>query len=154
MKDLNHYKNLPRKRVHAAALIFNEDGKILLVKPSYKDTWSLPGGSVDLDESPRNGCTREVQEETGLIVNDAKFLCVQYVTDAEKGDALFFMFDCGVVGDDQLASVSKKTEEIEQCQFVDVSEVKSSVPEGVATRITAGLDAKRDISKGYIERNT
>ena len=62
------------------------------------------------------------------------------------------MFDCGVVNNSQLISVSKETKEIEQCQFVDIDEVGSYVPEGVATRITAGLAAKSDTSKGYVER--
>ncbi len=154
MKDLDHYAKLPRKRVHVAALIFNELGRILLVKPSYKDKWSLPGGSVEAGESPLAGCVREAQEETGIVIREAKFLCVQYVTDAEKGDALFFMFDCGVIDESQLNSVSAQTGEIEQCMFVDIKEINLYVPDGVATRIKAGLDAKRDASMGYVERNT
>lgn len=46
-----YYKNLPQKRMAVAALFFNERGEILILKPSYKEDWILPGGVVELNES-------------------------------------------------------------------------------------------------------
>jgi ADP-ribose pyrophosphatase YjhB (NUDIX family) len=36
----------------AGALLFDEDGRILLVEPTYKPYWEIPGGVVEADESP------------------------------------------------------------------------------------------------------
>jgi hypothetical protein len=37
-------KALARKRMAAGALFRDEDGRVLLVNPTYKPTWDLPGG--------------------------------------------------------------------------------------------------------------
>src|SRR5471032_1945597 len=50
------------------ALVFDADGRVLLVRPSAKDVWVAPGGAVDPDEAPQDALVREVWEETGLLV--------------------------------------------------------------------------------------
>ena len=52
-----------------AAVVRDEDKKILLVKRSVepkKGMWCLPGGFVELDETPEQACLRELYEETNL----------------------------------------------------------------------------------------
>ena len=69
----------PLFQVFAAAVIFNEDKKILLVKMTYQrfHPWGLPGGSLDYSEIPEDGAIREVREETGLEVGVEKLLLVK-----------------------------------------------------------------------------
>ena len=76
--DVKYYKNLPKKRMGAGALILNQNDEILIVKPSYKDHWSVPGGVVEENESPRVACIRETKEEIGIDLKNIKFLCVDY----------------------------------------------------------------------------
>jgi 8-oxo-dGTP pyrophosphatase MutT (NUDIX family) len=65
-----------RKIVIAKALLFNEQGELLLVRrsktaPRRALEWDFPGGYVDDDdESYQAACLREVQEEAGLSVVD------------------------------------------------------------------------------------
>lgn len=52
-----------------AAVCFDANGRILLVKRAVepmKNLWCLPGGFLEIDETPGNGCLRELKEETGL----------------------------------------------------------------------------------------
>ena len=58
--------SLARKRMAAGVLFRDEDGRVLLVDPTYKPTWDLPGGAVEKEESPHAACRREVTEELGL----------------------------------------------------------------------------------------
>jgi len=47
----------------------NSDGHVLLVKrkvPPKKGKWCLPGGFMELEESPEQGALRELKEETNL----------------------------------------------------------------------------------------
>lgn len=43
-----------------------KDGKVLLVKPTWVDRWDLPGGGIEIDETIKEGLTREFSEETGI----------------------------------------------------------------------------------------
>ena len=52
-------------RVAAGALFFDDQGRVLLVHPTYKDTWDIPGGYVERGESPAAACRRELKEELG-----------------------------------------------------------------------------------------
>ena len=49
-------------------LVSNDAGDILLVKNSYRKLWSLPGGWVNPGESFDHAATREVAEETGVML--------------------------------------------------------------------------------------
>lgn len=42
------------------------DGRALFVREA--DTWLLPGGRLEADESPESGARREVREETGIEI--------------------------------------------------------------------------------------
>jgi hypothetical protein len=43
---------LPRKRMASTVLLFDEADRVLVVEPTYVDFMELPGGCVELDESP------------------------------------------------------------------------------------------------------
>ncbi|MCP5107138.1 MAG: thiamine phosphate synthase [bacterium] len=52
-----------------AAVVMNETGEVLLVKRKVEPKagqWCLPGGFLEMDESPETGCLRELTEETRL----------------------------------------------------------------------------------------
>ena len=57
-------------QVFAAAVIFDKDNRILLVKSTYQrfHPWGLPGGSLNYGEPPDEAVIREVREETSLKV--------------------------------------------------------------------------------------
>ena len=58
---------LPSVPVSAGALIFDHAGRLLILKPTYKSGWTIPGGIMEADgESPWQACQREIREECGL----------------------------------------------------------------------------------------
>jgi ADP-ribose pyrophosphatase YjhB (NUDIX family) len=63
----------------ASALCSDQSGRILLVDPIYRDTWDLPGGVVEAEESPHAACRREVAEEIGLSRPVGRILAVDWV---------------------------------------------------------------------------
>jgi ADP-ribose pyrophosphatase YjhB (NUDIX family) len=48
------------------AAIIDEQGRILLVKRADNGKWAMPGGALEVGETPAEGAVREALEETGL----------------------------------------------------------------------------------------
>lgn len=85
-----------RKRCAADALIRDEADRVLLVDPTYKDGWDLPGGMVEAGESPADAVVRELGEELALAVRPTRLLAVEWVVaHGPWDDLLAFVFDCG-----------------------------------------------------------
>ncbi|WP_234376286.1 NUDIX hydrolase [Streptomyces sp. CB01201] len=49
-------------------MVTGEDGRLLAIRRADKGTWELPGGVLELDETPEASVAREVFEETGIHV--------------------------------------------------------------------------------------
>ena len=77
----------PLFQVFAAAVIFDEQKRILLVRLSYQrlHPWGLPGGSLNYRESPEAAVIREVWEETSLGVEIERLLFVKTWTPDRVG---------------------------------------------------------------------
>src|ERR1039457_4579474 len=90
--------SLARKRMAAGSLFRDEDGRGLLVDPTYKPTWDLPGGAVEKEESPHAACRREVAEELGLDRVPGRVLVVDWVPSRpERPEGLIVVYDGGVL---------------------------------------------------------
>lgn len=145
---------LPRKRAMAHALFRDEQGRLLFLKPHYKDDWELPGGIIEVGEPPRLGCEREVAEELGLDVSLPRLLCVDWLP-PHLGweDALAFVFDGGVLSPAQAAAIVREEREIDEVFWVDVDEACTHLIPGAATRLRSVLPLLDDPSAAplYLE---
>jgi ADP-ribose pyrophosphatase YjhB (NUDIX family) len=65
-----------RFTVTAGALVFDDDGRILLLEHVFRpdSRWGIPGGFLSKGEQPEVALRRELQEEVALEVTDVKFL--------------------------------------------------------------------------------
>jgi ADP-ribose pyrophosphatase YjhB (NUDIX family) len=52
MNTFDYTAGLPMKRMAAGALFFNANRQILIVQPTYRESWLVPGGIVEAHESP------------------------------------------------------------------------------------------------------
>jgi ADP-ribose pyrophosphatase YjhB (NUDIX family) len=61
---------IPRSPVGAAVVLFDRDGRLLLVRPAYErgNAWTLPGGWAKRGEDLDAAARREAREELGIDV--------------------------------------------------------------------------------------
>ena len=145
-------RSLPRKRMAAGALIRDEQGRILLVKPVYKGGWSLPGGVVEADESPKTACIREIREELGLDQAIGRMLVVDYTPSyGEKTESLMFIYDGGVVEGADLASIHLQAEEIEDYGLFAAKELPKAMSRSLRRRILAAWEQLGEGGGIYLE---
>ncbi len=76
----------PHYQVVAGALIFNEQGQLLLNRHTYLRVhpWGLPGGDIKFGEDPAEAVRRELREETGLSVRETRLLLVESSQETRK----------------------------------------------------------------------
>lgn len=77
---LERHRGAPRYLPVATvgALIFNEKKEVLMIRThKWSNRWGIPGGKIKTDESSEDALKREIQEETGLELEDIRFAMVQ-----------------------------------------------------------------------------
>jgi ADP-ribose pyrophosphatase YjhB (NUDIX family) len=129
--------SLPAIPVSAGALIFDPAGRLLILKPTYKSGWTIPGGVMEADgESPWEACQREVREETGLEVSRGRLAAMDF-RPAKPGRlaGIRYLFDCGQVGDEALADVKLQPEEISDSRLVSLTEAFTLLRGPISRRV-------------------
>ena len=143
--------DFPRKIVAAAALIFDDRGRLLIVKPTYRDGWNMPGGVVDANESPASACHRELLEELALDLAVGRLLALDWRPDRGQGDSLQFIFEGVTLTSTQLAQLRVPEDEISEYRFLPVEEAIATLPERMRPRVAAAV---RSLERGvpiYLE---
>jgi 8-oxo-dGTP diphosphatase len=140
--DLGYIAGLTRVRAAAGAVIRDGRGRVLLVRPTYKARWELPGGSLEPDESPLAACERELREEIGFVPPLGGLLCVDWVSPRPPWDGgLMFLFDGGVFSTAQIAGIRLPRDELERFDFVPPDNLASVLIPRLARRVLACLSA-------------
>jgi len=125
----------------AGALCRDGAGRVLLVDPVYRDTWDLPGGAVEAEESPQAACRREVAEELGLDRPVGRVLAVDWVPSRPgRPEGLIVVYDGGVLTARDIEAIIVQEGELAGFAFVRPGEVARRVTPLVSRRITACLD--------------
>jgi ADP-ribose pyrophosphatase YjhB (NUDIX family) len=125
-----------RKRVAADLLIRDTAGRVLLVDPTYKEHWDLPGGMAEANEPPRDAAVREVREEVGLDVPVGRLLLVDWVgPHGPWDDHLVFIFDGGTLDPDTVEHLTMTDPEIAGYQFVTITEAAALLRPDVGRRL-------------------
>ncbi|MGD0375333.1 MAG: NUDIX hydrolase [Streptosporangiaceae bacterium] len=133
------FSGLPGVVVAAGALITDPAGRPLLVKPNYRDHWTLPGGICEHGEPPHEGCAREVAEEIGLQLIPGPLVAIDWSQPfgRQQRPIMHLIFDGGTL--DGGDGIVLQQEELEDFRFTDPAELASYLPRRIEARVRAAL---------------
>ncbi|MFG3269438.1 NUDIX domain-containing protein [Streptomyces luteogriseus] len=138
--------SLPRVLAGAAALFRDGEGRVLLVEPNYREGWALPGGTVESDdgETPRQGARRETAEEIGLDRELGRLLAVDWVLGTGRPPLVAYLYDGGVLSEDELKAIRLQEEELLSWRLVAREDLPEYLPGPLGGRVLAALDVLAD----------
>lgn len=130
---------LPAIPASAGALISDRKGRLLILKPTYKSGWTIPGGVMEADgETPWEACRREVREECGLDVRTGRLVCVDFRRPRPgRPGGMRFLFDCGAFGEAALADIVLQAEEISQYRLAKLPRALKLLRGPIRRRVSA-----------------
>jgi 8-oxo-dGTP diphosphatase len=141
-----------RKRVSADVLLRDVHGRILLVDPTYKPDWDLPGGMAEANEPPADALRRELREELGLVIQVGDLLCVDWVSPHGPWDDLLnFIFDGGTLDDSSVEDLRPIDQELRAFEFCDEGQAKERLRPYVWRRVSAALESLETGRARYLQ---
>ena len=141
---------LPMIPVSAGALIFDPTGRLLILKPTYKKGWTIPGGVMEADgETPWDACRREVREECGIDVRAGRLACTDF-RPARPGrpGGIRYLFDCGRADDAALAAITLQPAEIAEYRLASLDTALPLLRPAIRRRVRAATRRRRFV---YLE---
>ena len=143
-------QELPAVPASAGALIFDRSGRLLILKPTYKSGWTIPGGVMEADgETPWDACRREVREECGIELLGGRLACVDFRPGRHRQPGgLRFLFDCGAAGDAAIAAITVQPEEVAEYRLVRLAAALELLRPPIRRRVRAGTRRRRCV---YLE---
>jgi len=140
----------------AAVVLVDDEDRVLLVRPTYRPGWDLPGGVVEQDEAPRSAARRELAEELGLDRALNGLLAVDWVpATAERTEGLIVVFDGGRLTATEAAGIRLPAEELAGWTFAAVDQLPALMMPLLARRVAACLTARAEGGRTiYLEDGT
>lgn len=132
----------------AGALFFDEAGRLLLVEPTYKPNWEIPGGVVEQGETPTEACRREVAEELGLHREPGRLLVVDWAPH-QNDDRILFVFDGGTLSNS--TEIRLQADELKSYEFVTSERAAERLIPRLARRVAEALRARESGETRYLE---
>ena len=136
------YAQLATHYAAVGALITDPRGRVLLVKPNYRDYWTLPGGMVDADETPEDACARELSEELGLGLQIGPLLVIDWAPayGRRPRPITYFLFDAGTLTDP--GQIRLQDNELEHWALVPPRQAAARLASHTAARLPVAVAAR------------
>lgn len=150
--DAHFTTEMPTKRLAADCLLTDEAGRLLVLDPPYKVRWDIPGGIVEVDESPRRAAQREAHEEIGLDIEPGELLVVDWKPrDCDFTEVVALLFDGGTLTARDIDRILVEPSEVRGYRFVELDEAATLLDAELFERVAAGLAARATGRIAYLE---
>lgn len=151
MIETSHGESIAEARAAAGALFFDETGRVLLVRPSYKPGWEIPGGYLQVGETPTEAAAREVAEELGIKPPIGRLLVADWAPHPDEGDKVLFVFDGGHLAPGYLGRIRLEPDELTDWAFHAPGLIGPLLIPRLARRVSAAITARSTGQTAYLE---
>lgn len=137
----------------AGVLLLDDHERVLLVNPTYKSGWEIPGGMVEEDEAPRAAARREVDEELGLDIEPQRLLSLDYrrANPSRSIDVLRFVFWGGTLAEDDAVRIQLQVEELSEWRFFTLEQARENLPSDLGLVVSGCIEALGTGETRYLE---
>ncbi|MEU6948332.1 NUDIX domain-containing protein [Streptomyces sp. NPDC046316] len=147
---------LPRATAYACLYFTDTDGRPFQLRATYSTAlWQWPGGNMDPGETPWQTAVRECHEETGIVFEgEPRLLGTHFVSDRGEewpANHIGFIFDGGVLTDDQLAGVVLDPDEHSEFRIRSLAEWEREMSPVSFARLAEIDRARRTGTTVYVE---
>jgi 8-oxo-dGTP pyrophosphatase MutT (NUDIX family) len=153
--------SLPKVIASASMLFHDTEGRILLLRQSYRPDkkWSVPGGGIEEGEFPAEGAHRETLEEIGLDVTPGALLMIDWrPRDGDRPPLIQYLYDGGTLTPEDIARIRLQEGEIGEYGFFDLAAARERLAPHTYARIVRALAAReghepvQDLQEGQPRR--
>lgn len=128
----------PSFHVGAICVIERPDGKLLLVRNSYRKGWGFPGGFLKRGETPFDAARRETREEIGVVVELEDNPKVVVDADARRVDVIFCGHPVAGTGGHGSEPPRPRSPEILEVRWFPVTDLPELQAEAVSAMVELG----------------
>jgi 8-oxo-dGTP diphosphatase len=140
------------KRMAICAIIRNKDNEFIIVEPTYRNDWLMPGGVIEQNESPKEACEREIKEELGVDIKITRMLCIEYQSaHSNKSESIQFIADGGVITEQSISQIQLQESEIRSYRFVNLHDSTSLLNPLLRERLDFAFSSLESGEIVYIE---
>ncbi|MFT4110782.1 NUDIX hydrolase [Propionicimonas sp.] len=141
-----------RKRVISHLLLTDSAGRVCVLETTFKPDFELPGGILEVGESPRVGLVREIEEELSHAVSIGRLLVVDWLAPyLGWEDAVELIFDGRDLADHAVGLLRPDLREIRAVHWLDVEEAVATMAPFARGRLRAALAAREEGRTLYLE---
>lgn len=141
----------------SAVLFTDPHGRVLLLEPTYRPSWVLPGGGNEMGEYPNDAASREVREETGLERDFTSLLVMDTVPpNTAEADprwrfpgATHTVWDGGELTEQEIVDL-RMSRESRAVHLLEPADLPERMTPGEARRTMAALRARIDGTKAVL----
>jgi len=134
--------------------VIDDAGRILLIRRADNGLWAMPGGALDVGETPAEGVVREVLEETGVACTATALVGVhdsRRCRSQTRHHLYHLLFLCRPVSHSPWQQASHAAEVLEVAWF-DEGRLPDDLDPGHVSRIPEGYRVWHGGGRAYFDR--
>ena len=142
----------PRKRLISHMLLTDESGRVCILETTFKPDFELPGGILDVGETPRQGLVREIEEELNHTMSVGRLLVVDWLAPyLGWEDAVELIFDGCEMPSASVGLLRPDLREIRAVHWLEPDAAAERMAPFARGRLRAALAARAEGRTLYLE---